>query len=143
LKLITRDTDYAIRSLCFIARSRLKVVPVSELVKNLKIPRPFLRKTLQKLNKLGFLRSFKGRGGGFSLGYSLNTISLFDLINAFQGPVVLNKCIFNKKTCPEIKRCPLKKRIDNLERDLIYKLKSVTIKHLLEKGRRNKWLKER
>ena len=56
MKLITRDTDYAIRALCFIARFKKKIVSVSELVKVLKIPRPFLRKILQTLNKKRILK---------------------------------------------------------------------------------------
>ncbi|MBM3255649.1 MAG: Rrf2 family transcriptional regulator, partial [Candidatus Omnitrophica bacterium] len=67
MKLITRDTDYALRALCFVARSKDGVVSVSELVDSLKIPKPFLRKSLQLLNKKGVLKSYKGLGGGFKL----------------------------------------------------------------------------
>ncbi|MBU2258562.1 MAG: Rrf2 family transcriptional regulator, partial [Candidatus Omnitrophica bacterium] len=65
MKLITRDTDYALRALCFIAKNKDKVTPAPELVAKLKIPRPFLRKILQSLDKNGLLKSYKGKGGGF------------------------------------------------------------------------------
>ena len=65
MKLITRDTDYAVRALCFIGQRQKRLISASELVANLKIPRPFLRKILQTLNREGILNSYKGKGGGF------------------------------------------------------------------------------
>jgi Rrf2 family protein len=105
MKLITRDTDYAVRALCFIAESKKEIVSATELVKNLKAPRPFLRKILQILNKKRLLRSYKGLGGGFSLRISPQKIFLIDLIEIFQGPLKLNECIFKKRICPNIKTC--------------------------------------
>ena len=51
MKLITRDTDYAIRALCCIAGSGKKELSVRDLTDRLAMQRPFLRKILQKLNK--------------------------------------------------------------------------------------------
>ena len=66
MDLIARNTDYAIRSLCYIARHSNNIVSVGELVEDLKMPGPFLRKILQKLGKEGILRSCKGKNGGFA-----------------------------------------------------------------------------
>ena len=57
MKLITRDTDYAIRALSCIAADKEKVYTVTELTKSLDVPRPFLRKILQILNHKGLLKS--------------------------------------------------------------------------------------
>ena len=65
MKLITRDTDYALRALCFIAKHKKEIISVDRLAEESKIPRPFLRKILQKLNRAGILKSYKGQGGGF------------------------------------------------------------------------------
>ena len=132
MKLITRDTDYALRAICFIVKSKKKIVPVSELVKELRIPRPFLRKILQILNKNRILISYKGQGGGFLLKSSPNEIFLTDLIEIFQGPFKLNECLFKKKICPYIKRCMLSKKIDSIEKYVIAELRSITIGDLLK-----------
>jgi len=131
MKLITRDTDYALRALCFIAKCKEKRVSVVQLVKELKIPKPFLRKILQILNKKDILKSYKGQGGGFSLARPANKVLLLDLIEVFQGPLKLNECIFKKMVCPNTKRCVLKKKIDNIERYVISQLGSITIASLL------------
>ena len=133
MKLITRDTDYAIRALAFIAKQKQEIIPVSQLVKCLKIPRPFLRKILQILNKQGLLSSHKGQGGGFRLLISPHRIFLLDLMEIFQGPVKLNECIFKKRVCPNIKTCKLKKKIDSIQRYVIAELKDIRLASLLEK----------
>ena len=132
MKLLTRDTDYALRALCFIAKKKNKRVPVSELVGCLKIPQPFLRKILQVLNKKGILRSHKGIGGGFLLARPASKIFLVDLVSIFQGPLHLNECFLKKVTCPNIRTCVLKKKIDRIEQHLIEELTSITIASLLK-----------
>lgn len=130
MKLITRDTDYAARALRYIAGHNDDVVSVSELVRELKIPRPFLRKLLQILNKKGILISFKGKGGGFKLAIPPERIFLTDIMEIFQGPLKLNECIFKKRLCPDTNICILKREIDSIEKDVISKLKSITLASL-------------
>ena len=132
MKLITRDTDYAIRALCFIAKNSRRKISVSELVKTINTPLPFLRKNLQILNKKGILQSSKGAGGGFELAISPQKIFIMDLMNIFKGPFKLNECILKKKTCPNIRICALKKKIDRIEKRIVSELKSVTIASLLK-----------
>lgn len=134
MKLLARNTDYAVRAICYMARKKDKVVSVVELVKALKIPRPFLRKILQFLNKKGLLESHKGYCGGFRLMRSPNKIYLTELMEVFQGPFKLNKCFFKKEICPNRKSCWLKKKIDSIEEHVRSELKSITINSML-KGR--------
>lgn len=134
MKLINRNTDYAVRALSYFAQTQDRIVPVGELVDQLAIPRPFLRKILQILHQEGQLLAYKGRNGGFKLAYSPNRIFLADLIAIFQGPLKLNECIFKKRICPEVKVCRLRKQIALIEQKAIAELKRITIKSLLNKG---------
>ena len=131
MKLITRDTDYAVRALCYIARNDKKIVSVAELVEELMIPRAFLRKILQILNKKKLLISHKGQGGGFTLAKSAKGIYLADLIRIFQGKLKLNSCFLKKSICPNIKVCPLKKKIDVIERHIAGEVRQINIASLL------------
>lgn len=133
MKLLTRDTDYAMRALCYIAKSSSKVVTARELVTALKIPKPFLRKLLQKLNKAGVLNSYKGKEGGFKLALPTSHVRLVDIIKIFQGHFKLNECLFKKRACPNLKVCCLKRRIDKIERRVVRELESINIKELLDK----------
>lgn len=133
MKLITRNTDYAVRVLCCISEEKQKVISTDRFVKSLEMPRPFLRKILQTLTKEGLLNSSKGKDGGFALAISPEEITLTNVMEIFQGPIKLNECTFKKKVCPNIKDCPLKKKIDVIEREVIAKLKAITISSILKK----------
>ena len=136
MKLITRNTDYAMRALCYMAKQAKRSVSATELVQELRIPRPFLRKLLQKLSGEGILRSTKGQGGGFSLERSPKSVRLTDLIRIFQGGIQLNECIFKKKICPNRGTCALKREIDGIEQSVLKQLEKVSIASLIKQKRR-------
>lgn len=131
MKLITRNTDYAVKALRHISRNKDKVISVKDLTYKLGIPRPFLRKILQILNKKKLLKSFKGRNGGFMLSSPPEKIFLIDLIEIFQGPFMLSECIFKKEICSDRYNCALKRKIDDIEENVVAELKSITLASLL------------
>lgn len=132
MKLINRDTDYAVKALLYITQKNPEKTSVSELVETLDIPKPFLRKTLQTLNRKGVLDSSRGKGGGFILAVPPEEIFLTGLIDIFQKPVELTNCIFKEKICSDVETCPLKKRINAIEQNVISELKSITIESLIK-----------
>ncbi len=134
MKLITRNTDYALRALCAIAKNGKEVTSVAQLVAVLKMPRSFLRKIMQKISKTGLIVSSKGKGGGFVLARNPKDIYLTDLIRIFQGELKINECSFKKKKCPQVAVCALKKKIDKIQEYVIKELKSVSIVSLLKIG---------
>jgi Rrf2 family protein len=131
VKLITRESDYALRALCYIANHQKEIVTTAELVRVLKIPRPFLRKLLQILNKRKMLVSHKGKGGGFKLVRQADKIVLLDLIEIFQGQFQLNECRFKKNICPDRNICALRKKIKHIEKQVINELEAITLGSLL------------
>ncbi len=139
MKLVTRNVDYAVRALCFMAAEKKQkqngAVSVSELVGELKIPRPFLRKILQILNNKGILISQKGKGGGFELAVLPEKIYLADVIEAFHGPLKINECFLRKNICSDARICVLKGKIDGIERRVIKELKTINIESLLNERR--------
>jgi len=131
MKLITRDTDYSIRALTYIARNKDRIVSVTELVKELDIPKPFLRKILQLLSTSGVLKSYKGKNGGFELARKPEKIYLLDLMGIFQGKFKLSECLFKKKICPNQISCKLREQLDSLEELVENKVKEITLASLL------------
>ena len=99
----------------------------------LEMPRPFLRKILQTLNKAGLLNSSKGKDGGFALAVSPGEITLSDLMKIFQGSIRLNECKFKKIDCPHKIDCLLKEKIDLIEKEVKAKLSAITIASIIKK----------
>ncbi len=134
MRLINKDTDYAVKALICIARQDEGRVSASELARDLKIPYPFLRKILQILNAKRIVKSVKGKGGGFILARPPERIFLMDLIKALQGPVKLAECVLNPSACAGVRTCPLRKKILKLQKSFVAEVKSITLASLIEES---------
>ncbi|MFH1063360.1 MAG: Rrf2 family transcriptional regulator [Candidatus Omnitrophota bacterium] len=130
MKLITKHTDYAIRALGCIAKNKDELITVFGLSEKLDMPQSFLRKILQRLNKKGILKSYKGKGGGFLLNVNPRKITVFQLMEIFQGEFKINEHVFKGKVCPVIKICYFKKKLDIIESNLKKQLESITIEKI-------------
>ncbi len=135
MKFIIRDTDYAVRTLVFMARSAKKegkdIITVDDIVEELNLPERFMRKILQRLAKEKILVSYKGKDGGFSFLKSPGQIRLTDIIEIFQGKVDITNCLLKGRVCPDVKRCILRKRLKDIGSSLNRELKKITIGSLL------------
>ncbi|MBU1007425.1 MAG: Rrf2 family transcriptional regulator [Candidatus Omnitrophica bacterium] len=128
MNFISRDTDYAVRALIFMAGvSKKEIITVDEIVKKERLPERFLRRILQRLAKSGILTSHKGKKGGFSFFVPPAAIRLTDIMEIFQGKIDLTNCLLKSKVCPNVKKCPLRKKLKNLGQGLDTELKKITI----------------
>src|SRR5512135_1502464 len=96
---ITRETDYAIRCVYYLAGKKSGVTMVDEISKEMNIPKSFLAKILQKLAKASLVKSYRGVKGGFELSRAPEEISLLGVIEAIQGPVAMNICALDSSLC--------------------------------------------
>ena len=132
MKLLTRNTDYAMRSIRYIAQNKGRVIAVGELCQKLKIARPFLRAILQKLHHSGILNAVQGRNGGFTLRKDAGEINLLGVMGVFQGNEGFVHCRTAGKDCQNIPVCPLRKRLKKIEKGLFTELSGITVKSLLD-----------
>jgi len=132
MKLLTKDTDYAIRALLVLARNQKEHVSAREISKTEKIPYSFMRKILLLLYKSGYVDSKEGGKGGFKLKKKPSKISVVDLINLFQGNVQFSECMFRNKICHNRATCVLRKNINRIEGIVKKEFEGITIKSLLE-----------
>jgi Rrf2 family protein len=128
---IKRDTDYAVKALLAIAAKAETRTSAAALSRDVRIPYAFLRRILQILSREGLVDSFPGKGGGFVLARSPEKINLGMLIRIFQGPISLGQCPFRKPVCFDAQTCPLRKKIKELQKKLVFDLESVTVDQML------------
>jgi Rrf2 family protein len=129
--LINKNTDYAIRALCYMAERTDTVVSATELSNALDISWSLIRRILQELSHEGYVKSFRGKGGGFTLERPAYHISVLELINVFQGFIQFNRCRTKGSTCSNIAYCELRKKVSHIEQQVIAELKPLTIASLL------------
>lgn len=131
MNLITRDTDYAVRALCYMAQKPGKVVSAKELCEQFSLPKPYLRRILQSLARSGILQSRRGQGGGFELKHDPTQVRLADLMEVFQGAFDFTRCTFRASVCSHQGSCPLRQKVKQIEKNALAELRATTIASLL------------
>ena len=100
---ITRQADYAVRAMVYLAQ--LGPVKVNEraatgkIAQEKSIPPSFLAKIVSQLSVAGLLQTSRGARGGVSLAKPAEAISLLDVVEAIDGPILLNDCVGEMSTC--------------------------------------------
>jgi Rrf2 family protein len=87
---LSRTVSYALQATLQLARSEAAGVPIpcKRLAAEGKMPERFLLQILRNLVTHGILESTRGVDGGYSLDRNPEDISLLDLIEAVDGPVI-------------------------------------------------------
>lgn len=104
---ITRETDYAIRCVHYLASKWGSVTMVDEISREKCIPKSFLAKILQKLTRAEIVRSYRGVKGGFELTRAPKEINILNVVEAIQGPVAMNLCALDEKMCSFSSTCSI------------------------------------
>lgn len=129
---LTRKGEYAIRGIVYLAGKPLdKVCLLSDIAAAVDVPPTFLAKIFQQFSKMGLVKSFRGTGGGFMLGRPPEKITLLEVVEAVEGPIVPNRCVANAADCERSGSCnvhPVWKRVQDEVRGA---LKAVTLKELV------------
>lgn len=128
---ITNATEYAIRAILQMAMDPEKVYTATELFANIEAPQKFLAKILQKLAQRKILTSTRGIKGGFKIKTPIDTLTLFDIIEAIDGPMGLNKCLIDGYDCSREKCCPVHLVWEEAQKELKNILTKKTIKDLI------------
>ncbi len=104
-----KETEYALRGLVYIQTQNMlgKKPGIVEIAKEIDSPQFYMAKILQRLVRLGFIASTKGKGGGFYFDVEKPELPLKDLILATEGDRTFSGCGFGLKQCDENNRCPL------------------------------------
>ena len=105
---ISRKIEYGLRAMVFLASQPLSaVVPFREIARRMDVPEDFLAKILKTLVGRKLVLSRRGSRGGYSLGRPANLISFLDVIEAVEGPVVVNVCQEDHDACKVSRACTM------------------------------------
>ena len=104
--MLSRRADYGVRAMLDVAsQSSEKRAVVSEIAERQRIPAYFLAKIVPRLAHAGLLRTSLGASGGVMLAMPANQITLLQIIEAIDGPLLLNLCSLDSAQCDCSKDC--------------------------------------
>jgi Rrf2 family protein len=123
--------EYAIRAMLHLAGEESnKNIQIQDISKKWDIPENFLRKIIPLLAKAGLVMSVRGSGGGIKLGKSSEKITALDVIEAVEGKIFLNKCLFSDDICDRSDWCSMHEVWEDSQESLKNVLKSKSIEQL-------------
>lgn len=123
---ITRQADYAIRAVLYLSQvSNGQRASTSQIAQEQKIPPSFLAKIVSQLSVAGLLQTSRGARGGVSLARAPKDITLLEVIEAIDGPILLNECVADEANCSFTEDCPLRPVWCDAQSELVSRLKST------------------
>jgi len=132
---ITRQADYALRAMLYLARAYEKKdlrSATKQIAENQEIPASFLAKIISQLSIAGLIQTSRGAKGGVRLARKPEDISLLDVVEAIDGPITLNECVDDPSVCVFGDNCPIHEVWCEAKTQLVRKLQDSTFDKLLE-----------
>ena len=107
--MFNKETEYALRGLVYIQLCNYKEHKpgIAEIASEISAPPFYTAKILQRLVRIGFIHSIKGKRGGFYFDKDKTDLPLKDIIVATEGDLLLTGCGFGLNECDEDNPCPV------------------------------------
>lgn len=128
---LTRKGDYAIRGIVYLAsQPPNKISLLSEIAAAVDVPQTFLAKIFQQFSKTGIVKSFRGTGGGFLLASPPEEITLLQVVEAVEGPILPNRCVLKAGECERDVSCTVHPVWHQVQQKVRGILGNITLKDL-------------
>lgn len=123
---VNRQTDYAVRLVLALARRPAGAqVPTSQIREEMLIPPALAQRIVADLARGGFILTQPGRIGGIQLARPANEITLYEIVDFYEGPIHISDCLTTDFDCPFETKCPVRRRwnrVDLIIRDALNKI---------------------
>ena len=128
---ITRQADYAVRAVLYLARNGDERAATSHVAEQQQIPPSFLAKIISQLSIAGLLHTSRGARGGVTLAREPKDITLLEVIESIDGPILLNECVGENSVCTFDQDCPLRPVWCEAQNELVERLKNTNFEQLM------------
>jgi Rrf2 family protein len=124
---ITRQADYALRAMVYLAQLEpTQRAATSQIAEDQRIPPSFLAKIISQLSIAGLIHTSRGARGGVTLAREPKAISLLEVVEAIDGPIMLNECTDDTTNCPFGENCEIRSIWCDAQDELVNRLRSTT-----------------
>lgn len=131
---LTTQTDYALRTLMYLATGEQRAT-VGDVALLFGISANHVAKVVNVLNRLGYIRTVRGVGGGIELAQPATQILIGEVIQRMEGNLHLLSCVGSDHSCAIHSFCKLKGVLAEAERIQTEYLNRVTLADVLPTAR--------
>jgi Rrf2 family protein len=135
---INRQTDYAARVVLALAiKGETARISSATIQREMQIPKAFMARIVAQLAQVGLVRTFPGRDGGLSLPCPPEHITLLQVVEAFEGKLLLSDCLqpTGDGDCPFLSRCPVRSKWGRVQAAMAREMASIHFAELAEEAR--------
>ncbi|NMW84810.1 Rrf2 family transcriptional regulator [Peptoniphilus sp. AGMB00490] len=133
---ITQETDYAFRIVRYLAENEGNVIGAPQIAENEGVTKRFTLRILRKLNLAGITDAKRGSKGGYYLKKPKEDITLYDILIAIDGPIVINRCLQEDSFCSKNKsgnvgNCKFHGTLAKIQSNIIKMFENETIDNFI------------
>lgn len=129
---LTTYTDYALRTLIYLAARRERLVTIAEIADYHGIPKNHLTKVVHRLGLAGLLRTVRGRQGGIALGRAPEEIRIGAVVRGTEPDFCVAPCFGQGSTaCRDAGRCGLQGALGRATGAWMAELDRVTLAQVM------------
>jgi FeS assembly SUF system regulator len=128
---VTKLTDYATVVLTALAARPGEVLSAPGLAELAGLELPTVAKILKPLAQAGLVEGLRGANGGYRLARPADEVSLFEIVEAMEGPLGMTECSIHAGSCGIEASCGVRanwRRINDVVADA---LRDVTLAQML------------
>jgi Rrf2 family iron-sulfur cluster assembly transcriptional regulator len=130
---LTRKGDSAVRTMLQVGRhDGLARAAARRIAAEMAIPYGELTDILAELVDKGLLDAKAGSANGYALARPAGEITLLDIVEVAEGPVLFDRCVLQDGPCEWEETCPVHDTWSRAQSELIRELSSVTLAVLVE-----------
>lgn len=96
---ISEAASMGLHAMVLLAVDPERLLNTKEAASLLDVSEAHLAKVLQRLARAGLVDSVRGPKGGFLLARQPSTITLLEVYEAIEGPIIARNCLFNTQLC--------------------------------------------
>jgi len=134
---INRQTDYAVRVILALAKREAGTRLSTQIIQQeMLIPPALMTRIVAQLAKTELLNTFPGREGGLMLPRPASQITLKDIVEAFEGPIMLSQCLLAKgeDDCPFRSDCPVRTKWGRVQVAMLREMAKITFEDLSQEA---------
>lgn len=132
---ITKQTDYGIVLLTYLAAHPERQLNAPELAAETRLPLPMVSKILKLVAREGLLTSHRGVKGGYGLARQAEEISMAEIIAALEGPIAITECISVEGDCSHETLCPVRSNWQRINVAVRAALEGITLAEMARSSR--------
>lgn len=134
---LTNKADYALRAMVELAAINNSLISAKQLSSITQVPYPFMTKIIKELSTHGLAEVYRGSNGGVKISTDPNKTTALQVVEAISGPLTLNQCVNQPKSCSRSDFCPMHDMLVKAQKDL-KKALSINLKALANSQIKNK-----